>query len=79
MAIYSVLIGLQASRKDGRGVTTAEFLKPLNIRAGEIESKRADGGAWASGMVRIAIVRFTDFAHVDCAKTHIQAIMRSLV
>jgi len=65
MAVGSVLIGLQASRRDGRGVTTGEFLAPLNIQPGEVEATQADGGAWASGMVYFAIVRFSAFAHVD--------------
>ena len=37
MSVGSVLIGLQASRKDGRGVTSGEFLAPLNIKRGEVE------------------------------------------
>lgn len=65
MAVGSVLIGLQASRKDGRGVTSEEFLTPLNIQPGEVDTTRADGGAWASGMVYFAVVRHSDFAHVD--------------
>jgi len=65
MSVGSVLIGLQASRKDGRGVTSAEFLDPLRIRPGEVEATQADGGAWASGMVYFAVVRFSAFAHVD--------------
>jgi hypothetical protein len=65
MAVGSVLIALQASRKDGRGVTSAEFLQPLNIQPGEVETTRADGGGWASGSVYFAVVRFSDFAHVD--------------
>lgn len=46
-------------------MTTGEFLAPLNIQTGEVEATRADGGAWASGMVYFAVVRFSDFAHVD--------------
>jgi hypothetical protein len=65
MAVGSVLIGLQASRRDGRGVTSGEFLAPLNIQPGEIEGTCADGGAWSSAMVTFAIVRFSDFTHVD--------------
>jgi hypothetical protein len=65
MAVGSVLIGLQASRADGQGVTTDEFLAPLAIRPGEVEATRADGGAWASGMVYFAVVRLSDFEHVD--------------
>ena len=65
MSVGSVLIGLQASRRDGRGVTTDEFLAPLNIQPGEVEATRADGGAWASGMVYFAVVRYAEFAHVD--------------
>src|SRR5437764_695496 len=64
MSVGSVLIGLQASgRRDG--VTTAEFLAPLNIQPGEVEAARADGGAWASGMVYFAVVRYSGFAHVE--------------
>src|SRR5262245_24674236 len=62
MSVGSVLIGLQASRQDGRGVTSEEFLAPLNIQPGEVEATRADGGPWASGMVYFAIVRFSTFA-----------------
>jgi hypothetical protein len=65
MSVGSVLIGLRASRRDGRGVTTDEFLSPLHIRPGEVEATRADGGAWASGMVYLAVVRYSAFAHVD--------------
>src|SRR5205823_958935 len=65
MSVGSVLIGLQASRHDGRGVTADEFLAPLDIRPGEVEAARADGGAWASGMVYFAVVRYSGFAHVD--------------
>lgn len=65
MSVGSVLIGLQASRGDGRGVTTAEFFAPLAIRPGEVESTRADCGAWASGIVYFAVVRNSDFDHVD--------------
>ncbi len=65
MSVGSVLIGLQASRKDGRGVTSAEFLAPLDIRSGEVEGTRADGGSWASGMVVLAVVRYSGFAHID--------------
>jgi hypothetical protein len=65
MAVGSVLVGLQASCKDGRGVTSGEFLGPLNIQPGEVEATRADGGPWASAMVYFAVVRSSDFAHVD--------------
>ncbi len=65
MSVGSVLIGLQASRRDGKGVTTLEFLAPLTIQAGEVEAACADGGPWASGMVYFAVIRFSDFAHVD--------------
>ncbi len=62
MSVGSVLIGLQASRGDGRGVTSCEFLAPLNIQPGEVEATRADGGAWASGMVNFSVVRLSSFA-----------------
>ena len=65
MSVGSVLLGLQASRGDSQGVATDEFLAPLAIRPGEVEATRADGGAWASGMVYFAVVRYSDFAHVD--------------
>src|SRR5262245_17132219 len=65
MSIGSIMIGLQASRTDGCGVTSAEFLAPLDIRPGQVEAARADGGAWASGMVYFAVIRYTDFDHVD--------------
>jgi hypothetical protein len=55
MSVASVLIGFQASRPDGRGVTTEEFLTPLKIRADEVEATGADGGAWASGMVYFSL------------------------
>jgi hypothetical protein len=62
MAVGSVLIGFQASRGDGRGVTSAEFLDPLNMQPGEVEATRADGGAWASGMIYFSAS--VDFAFV---------------
>jgi len=65
MSVDSVLIGLQASRSDGRGVTTDEFLTPLAIQPGEVASAQADGGSWASGMVYFAIVLYSDFNRVD--------------
>lgn len=65
MAVGSVLIGLQASRKDGQGVSTVEFLTPLDIRPGEVEATLADGGSWAAGMVYLAVVRYSGFVHVD--------------
>lgn len=65
MAVGSVLIALQASRRDGRGVTTGEFLTPLAIQSNEVEAMRADGGPWKSGMVHFKVVRHSDFAHVD--------------
>ena len=65
MAVGSVLIALQASSKTGQGVTTAEFLTPLAIQPHEAEGTRADGGAWASGLVYFKVVRNSDFDHVD--------------
>ncbi len=65
MAVGSVLIGLQSSFHDGRGVTTADFLTPLNIQAGEVEATRADGGAWTSGMVYFSVTRLSAFAKFD--------------
>jgi hypothetical protein len=65
MAVHSVTIALQTSRKDGKGVTAQEFLAPLNIESGEIESAYADGGLWTSGMIYFAVVQYSDFAHVD--------------
>ncbi len=67
MSVGSVLIGLQASREDGGGVTTAEFLAPLNIQHGEVEATSADGGSWASGMVFFAVVRLSAFDKKDTA------------
>lgn len=65
MSVGSVLIGLQASREDGSGVTSDEFLAPLDIRSGEVEATTADGGEWSSGMVHFAVIRHSDFDHVD--------------
>jgi hypothetical protein len=65
MSVGSVLIGLQASRNDGLGVTAQQFLVPLSIQPDEVEAAWARGGAWESGMVELAIVRFSDFDHVD--------------
>jgi hypothetical protein len=65
MAVGSVLIALQASRKTGQGVTTSEFLAPLAIQPNEVEATRADGGGWASGMVYFKVVRDSDFENVD--------------
>lgn len=67
MSVGSVLIGLHATRSDGRGVTAAEFLAPLAIRPGEVEAAEADGGAWTAGIVRFSVVRYRDFDHVDCS------------
>lgn len=64
MSVGSVLIGLQASGRR-EGVSTAEFLTPLTIQPGEVEATRADSGPWASGMVYFAVVRYSDFDHVD--------------
>lgn len=64
MSVGSVSIGLQASRKDGRGVTPEEFLAPLDIRPGQVEATRADSGKWSSGMVDFAVIRHSDFDHV---------------
>jgi hypothetical protein len=66
MSVGSVLIGLQASGCE-LGVSTSKFLDQLAIQPGEVESTRADGGAWASGMVYFAVVRYSDFAHVDAS------------
>jgi len=63
--VGSVLIALQASRRDGRGVTSAEFLEPLDIRPGEVEGGQADAGSWAAGLVYLAIIRYSAFAHID--------------
>jgi hypothetical protein len=63
--VGSVLIALQSSRRDGRGVTSAEFLEPLNIRPGEVEGVQVDGGSWAAGLVYFAIIRYSAFAHID--------------
>lgn len=64
MSVGSVLIGLQASGHN-HGVTAVEFLAPLAIQPGEVEASLADGGPWASGMVYLAVVRYSTFAHVD--------------
>lgn len=65
MSVLSVLVGLQASRADGQGITTAGFLTPLAIQPGEVEATTADGPMWMSGMVYFAILRYRAFAHVD--------------
>jgi hypothetical protein len=67
MSVGSILIGLQASRDDGEGVATSEFLTPLAVRPGEVQAVTADGGAWAAGMVYLAVVRYSDFDHIDTA------------
>lgn len=64
MSVSSVLIGLQASGRPG-GVSSTEFLTPLNIQLGEVEATRADGGAWAAGIVCFAVVRYSAYDHVD--------------
>ena len=64
MSVGSVLIGLQASGCE-TGVTTDDFLAPLNIQPLEVETTSADGGSWASGMVYFAVVRLNDFDHVE--------------
>jgi hypothetical protein len=65
MSVASVLIGLQASRKDGGEVTTDDFLTPLNLQPGEVEATRADAGEWASAMVYFAVVRHSAYDYVD--------------
>lgn len=65
MSVGSVLICLSASRSDGLGVTTAEFLAPLAIATGEVEATRADAGEWSSATVFFAVVRHRDYDHVD--------------
>jgi hypothetical protein len=62
MSVGSVSIGLQASFKNGRGVTKTDFLDLLSIQPGEVEATRASGKDWQSGMVYFAIVRLNDFA-----------------
>jgi hypothetical protein len=64
MAVGSVLIGLQASGRE-HGVSAEDFIDPLKIHPGEVEATRADCGAWASGMVYFAVVRQSDFSHID--------------
>lgn len=64
MSVGSVLITLQASGR-ADGVTSAEFLTPLDIQPGEVEATRADGGAWAAGMVCFAVVRYSAYDHID--------------
>jgi len=62
--VGSVLIGLQASQGDGRAVTSSGFLAPLHIdERDQVESTRADGGAWASGMVYFPVTRLSTFAN----------------
>lgn len=63
--VGAVFIALQAWRRDGRGVTSAEFLERLNIRPGEVKGLHADGGTWATGLVCLGIIRYSAFAHVD--------------
>jgi hypothetical protein len=63
--VGSVLIALQASRRDGSGVTSGEFLDPLNIRPGEVEAVRADAGPWAAGLIYFAVIRYSAFADVN--------------
>ena len=65
MSVGSVMIGLQASRGDGRGVKGKEFISPLNIRPGEVEFTRTNGRAWESGMVWFSVLRLSDFDFVD--------------
>jgi hypothetical protein len=63
--IGSVLIALQASRSDGRGVTSAEFVDPLNVRPGEVEAVQVDAGPWTAGLIYFAVLRYTAFDHID--------------
>jgi hypothetical protein len=65
MSVGSILIGLQASRRDGENIPTAVFLTPFAIKPGEVESAVADAGEEAGGMIYFAVVRHSDFAHVD--------------
>jgi hypothetical protein len=65
MSVGAVLIGLQASRADGNGVTMDEFIAPLEIQSGEVESARADGDEESCGMVYFAVINQSEFSHVD--------------
>ncbi len=66
MAVGSVQICLTGSFRDDRGVTTERFLTPLNIQPDEeVESSRADGGKWQSGVVYFPVTRLRDFATAE--------------
>jgi hypothetical protein len=65
MSVGSVLIGLQASRTDGENIPAAAFLTPFAIKPSEVESVVADAGEEAGGMIYFAVVRHSDFSHVD--------------
>jgi len=80
--VGSVLIALQASRRDGRGVTNAEFLEPLNIQPNEVEGVQANAGSWAAGLVYFAIIRYGAFAHIDTsadAGAHFEAFFAAVI
>jgi hypothetical protein len=79
MSVGSVLIALQASFKNGRGVTKADLLDPLNIQPGEVKAAHANGGAWQSGMIYFAVVRLSDFAGADePAEVHYMQVIEAL-
>jgi len=67
MSVGAIQITLQSWREDGRGVSAEEFLAPLNLQPGEVEATQTDGGAWASGLVYLATVNFSEFTHVDAS------------
>lgn len=67
MTVSQVLIGLQASRADGRGITRDEFIVPWMIERGEVEFASATGAPWRSGMLTLAVIRYEDFERVDDA------------
>ena len=65
MSVILVYVGLQASRRDGRGVNSSDFLVPLQIQEGEVDGTHADAGPWTSGMVDLVTIRLSAFDHVD--------------
>lgn len=61
--VGSVLIALQASYRDGCGITSQGSLAPLGIdEEDQVEATITDGGEWSSGMVYFPATRLGTFA-----------------
>ena len=59
MAIGSVLVAIQASFDDGRGVSPEDFIAPLNITDQDgVGQTAATAEEWQAGLVEFGLVTF---------------------